>query len=232
MSNYTIAVDWAGKNALSDSDAAKIISGTDFNTEFTTVQTAVNSKADLNGSSSEDFAINNGTVAGDLTAPTQSQSDNSTKVATTAYVDTAVAALDKAAINDLVYPVGSIFCTVATGDPATVLGIGTWVAFGSGQVMVGQQSSAHDSTGTGSDSDFNTREETGGAKTHTLTVAEMPSHSHSMHGVSSTFDPNHGMKTAQYKASSATLETNDAGSGDAHNNLQPYIVVRMWKRTA
>ena len=53
MSNYTIAVSWSGKDALSDSDTAKIISGGDFNTEFTAVQTAVNSKAELNGAASE-----------------------------------------------------------------------------------------------------------------------------------------------------------------------------------
>ena len=35
MSNYTIAVAWSGKDALSDSDANKVISGADFNTEFT-----------------------------------------------------------------------------------------------------------------------------------------------------------------------------------------------------
>jgi len=56
MANYTIAVSWSGKDALSDSDAAKVISGADFNTEFTAVQTAVNTKADLNGSASETFS--------------------------------------------------------------------------------------------------------------------------------------------------------------------------------
>jgi len=64
MSNYTIQVDWAGKDALSDSDPEKIISGGDFNTEFASVRTAVNSKADLNGNSGETFAANNLTVAG------------------------------------------------------------------------------------------------------------------------------------------------------------------------
>lgn len=67
MSNYTIAVDWAGKDALSDSDPNKIISGTDFNTEFTAVRTAVNSKADLNGASGENFACNNLTASGTVT---------------------------------------------------------------------------------------------------------------------------------------------------------------------
>lgn len=46
MSDYTIQVSWSGKDALADSDANKIISGGDFNTEFTSVQTAVNSKYD------------------------------------------------------------------------------------------------------------------------------------------------------------------------------------------
>jgi len=58
MSNYTIAVGWSGKDALPDSDAGKIISGTDFNTEFTAVRTALNSKADANGSASENFSAN------------------------------------------------------------------------------------------------------------------------------------------------------------------------------
>ena len=86
MSDYTIAVNWAGKDNLSDSDAAKVISGSDFNTEFTTIRTAVNSKTDINGSSSEDFAMNNGTIAGNVTAPTQTAGNNTTRLATTAFV--------------------------------------------------------------------------------------------------------------------------------------------------
>jgi len=52
MSNYNLQVGWSGKDA-----AAGIISGDDFNTEFTSVQTAVNSKADLNGNASETFQM-------------------------------------------------------------------------------------------------------------------------------------------------------------------------------
>ena len=97
MSNYTISVDWDGKDDLADSNAAKVISGDDFQTEFETVQTAVNSKQDINGDSGEDFAMNNGTVAGTLTitgnptAPTQSAGNSSTRLATTAFVDTSFA---------------------------------------------------------------------------------------------------------------------------------------------
>ena len=96
MSNYTIAVDWAGKNGLSDSNAAKVISGSDFNSEFTTVRTAINSKADTNGKSTESFALNNGTVAGTLTVtgvptiPTPATDSNTTIAASTAMVQAAI----------------------------------------------------------------------------------------------------------------------------------------------
>jgi len=92
MSGYTIAVSWSGKDALSDSNVAKVISGADFNTEFVAVRTAVNSKADINGDATESFAMNNGTVAGTLTitgvptGPTQSAGNSTTRLATTAFV--------------------------------------------------------------------------------------------------------------------------------------------------
>ena len=65
MSNYTIQVGWSGKDALPDSDPGKVISGADFNTEFTSIRTAINSKADLNGDTSENFSCNTLTVSGE-----------------------------------------------------------------------------------------------------------------------------------------------------------------------
>ena len=108
MSNYTIAVNWAGKDALSDSDANKVVSGGDFNTEFTAVRTAINSKANLNGAAGESFALNNGTIAGTLavtgnttvggtltvtgipTIPTPATNSNTTVAASTAMVQAAI----------------------------------------------------------------------------------------------------------------------------------------------
>lgn len=227
MSDYTLAVNWSGKDALSDSDAAKVISGSDFNTEFTTIRTAVNSKADTNGSSSEDFAMNNGTVAGNLTAPTQSASDNSTKVATTAYVTTAVAAVSKAVINGHTYPVGSIYTSVVATNPATLLGVGTWTAFGAGKVMVGIDSG---------DTDFDTVEETGGAKTdsHTLTTSEIPSHTHQIRGRStdSNVSAAHFSNGTTDAGGYGSTEATGGGGAHTHDIVQPYIVVYMWKRTA
>ena len=79
MSDYTLAVSWSGKDALSDSDAGKVISGADFNSEFTTIQTALNSKADI---ASE-------TLTGTPLAPTATVGTNTTQIATTAFVTTA-----------------------------------------------------------------------------------------------------------------------------------------------
>ena len=236
MSNYTIAVNWSGKDALSDSDAAKVISGSDFNTEFTTVRTAVNSKADTNGDSGEDFAANNVTIAGTLnvtgvpTVPTASAGTNTTQAASTAFVTTAVAAVSKAVINGHTYPVGSIYTSVVATNPATLLGVGTWAAFGAGKVMVGIDSS---------DTDFDTVEETGGAKTdsHTLTESEIPSHTHTIQGIRT--DDGSGSVNGvsvwrdNYKAQGSG-STGSVGGGGAHTHdiVQPYIVVYMWKRTA
>lgn len=142
-----------------------------------------------------------------------------------------------------VYPVGSIYTSVVSTNPGTLFG-GTWAAFGAGRVMVGLNSG---------DADFDTAEETGGAKTHTLTEAEMPAHDHG--GVTSS---NPAYNTNAVYSDDGTVDhfahnwdgafvgndntyrdktihshtVSSDGGGGAHNNLQPYIVVYMWKRTA
>ena len=217
MANYTIAVSWSGKDALSDSDAAKVISGADFNTEFTAVQTAVNTKADLNGSASESFS-----------ATTASVGTNTTQVASTAFVTAAITAV-KAAL----YPVGSIYTNAAVAtNPATLLGFGTWAAYAEGRVPVGKESS-----GT-----FDTLNATGGAETdsHTLTLSEIPSHNHSngsydrllLQNGQATIHETDGSSGEPNLASSGAIAAAGGGAAHTHDILQPYIVVYMWKRTA
>ena len=234
MSNYTIAVNWAGKNGLSDSDAAKVISGSDFNSEFTTVRTAINSKADLNGKSTESFAADDVTIAGDLavtgvpTVPTQSAGNNTTRVATTAFVTAATAAISAAFINNLVYPVGSIYTNMAVAtNPATLLGMGTWVAYATGRVLVGK-------AGSGT---FDTLNEEQGTETTTLSIAQIPSHTHTtsagQSGNPGNVLPNHLPGAASASGSNTVTNTSNAtGGGAAHTNLQPSVTVYMWKRTA
>ena len=138
---------------------------------------------------------------------------------------------------ELAYPVGSIYMNASDStNPSTLLGFGTWVAFGAGRVPVGIDSS---------DTDFDTAEETGGAKTHTLDLDEMPSHRHGGiypagstgsftqgFDVDSAFSGNtlDQQKFTTYTGGDETDGTQ--GTTQAHNNLQPYIVVHMWKRTA
>ena len=212
MANYDLAVSWSGKDALADSDANKVISGADFHTEFTAVKAAVNTKADINGSASEAFS-----------ATTATSGTNTTQVATTAFVTTAVSALDAATINALVYPVGSIYFNAAVAtNPATLLGFGTWAAYGAGRVMVGKAAS-----GT-----FDTLNGTMGAETdsHALSIAELPAHTHTLLG--GGFDGSSGAEPGSVRSSNLG-QSGSTGSGSAHSHdiVQPSIVVYMWKRT-
>ena len=125
-----------------------------------------------------------------------------------------------------IYPVGSIYINAAvTTNPATLLGFGTWTAFGSGRMMVGYNAA---------DSDFDALQETGGAKTHTLTTAELPSHTHAFNLDSSENGGSFHAHSLIADGSSSTqgFTTSATGSGSAHSILNPYIVAYMWRRTA
>lgn len=147
-----------------------------------------------------------------------------------------------ASLQAMFYPVGSIYTNAAVAtNPATLLGFGTWTAFGAGRVMVGLNSG---------DTDFDTVEETGGAKTHTLTEAELPAHTHGSagahtHTTAYADGDAGGIGTTTLTGSTNTHVDNDTktssssgahthasvGSDTAHTIVQPYIVVYMWKRT-
>ncbi len=131
--------------------------------------------------------------------------------------------LSLASILSAVYPVGSIYISIVSTNPNTVFGFGTWVAFGTGRTIVGIDSGQ---------TEFDVVEETGGAKTHTLTSAEMPAHTHPTYDNTSS-GVAAGASTAYITNVAPTNGvTGSTGDGGAHNNLQPYIVVHMWKRTA
>ena len=128
------------------------------------------------------------------------------------------------AIFNAVYPVGSIYISVSNANPGLAFG-GTWVAFGSGKTLVGVD------TG---DTDFSTVEKTGGEKAHQLTVNEMPSHNHdklklrwsTTSGANAVYGSNGSGSGSEYDSQAYE------GGDQAHNNLQPYITVFMWKRVS
>lgn len=192
------------------------------------------------------------------------------------------------------YPVGSVYMTDRSDNPSTYMEGGTWVRWGKGRVPVGVDEAQ---------TEFNQKELVGGAKTHTLSTGEMPSHTHGNAAHNHTGDPhthsgvahshsidhdhanptfsiqyetnttgtgggvrvtdienltggagtavNVPVNIAAYSGSSGSTYaesgpvdsigwtgyttapvTSAAGLNYAHNNLQPYITVYMWKRTA
>tara|TARA_B110000967_G_scaffold93679_1_gene96301 strand:- start:10917 stop:11600 length:684 start_codon:yes stop_codon:yes gene_type:complete len=124
-------------------------------------------------------------------------------------------------LANLVYPVGSIYESIVSTSPATLFG-GSWLSFGAGRVLVGIDSSQ---------SEFNSVAETGGSKTHTLTTNELPSHSHTVAAMALSSSSLNTTGSSQRSVSSS-ITSSSTGGGAAHNNLQPYIVVYRWRRTA
>ena len=82
MANYTKATNFTAKDGLPTGNSGKIVKGTEIDTEFTAIASAISSKADLNSPA----------LTGTPTAPTASAATNTTQVATTAFVQTALSA--------------------------------------------------------------------------------------------------------------------------------------------
>lgn len=121
----------------------------------------------------------------------------------------------KTEILNAAWPVGSIYISASPTNPSGLLGGGTWVAFGVGRTLFGFN---------GADADFNTAEEFGGNKTHTLTQGMLPAHTHSInhdHGwfASDGQSVNHVHSIAHAHAQATTNVTGQhTHDGDALNN--------------
>lgn len=130
---------------------------------------------------------------------------------------------------DIAYPIGAPFTSFTDSrNPNLILGFGTWVAV-PGRFLVGI-----DPTQT----EFDVLGETGGTKTHTLTIGEMPVHHHSNYdgpgGATSflAYSTKGNSNTGGSPTTGYDSITANTGGGAAHNNLPPYKVVYMWQRTA
>lgn len=123
---------------------------------------------------------------------------------------------------DIQYPIGKTEIFYDDLDHTNYLGF-IWEKYAAGRCLVGKDST---------DTDFDTLGETGGEKTHTLTVDEMPQHDHAVYmdqdGTGGRWGPNGTSQQSTQRYSS----TGFAGGNQAHNILQPYIVVNIWKRVS
>lgn len=180
--------------------------------------------------SADDFNFN---VPVSVLSPTDSNNP-----ATKQYVDSLVSTLTEqyASIIDIVYPVGSIYMSVNAADPSTLFSGTSWEKL-QGRFLLGSNSTYKPGS-------------TGGEATHALTTSEMPKHNHD--GLYYSYIDTENLVTlnsgtvsyhipwgsssypGDYGAGSgaAELVTGEAGGGAAHNNMPPYLVVNMWKRTS
>jgi len=243
MSNYTKSTNFATKDALSSGNPLKIVKGTEIDTEFNNIATAISTKADLASP----------TFTGTPAAPTASASTNTTQVATTAFVQSAILLGIQA-----LHPVGSIYTAVVSTNPATLLGFGTWSAFGAGRVMVGFDSGntlfdTAEETGGSADAitvshthSFSATTDSQGAHTHDTNVfrysdlagtnpaaADAGTYSGKIFSAGSVSTYNTVATNSQgAHTHSVSGTTGSTGSSGTNANYQPYITVYMWKRTS
>ncbi len=203
-----------------------------------TLSSLSTSSADINGGAIDGTPIGASSAstvgATTVTATTVSATTmNGTNITGSSTVNGGELQINGTNVLAKVYPVGSIYINASNStNPSSLLGFGTWVAFGTGRVMVGIDASQ---------SEFNTIGETGGVKEVTLTAAQsgLPAHTHFLQFYSFS-DPGDGGGAATGNDSRTNtsnqeqLGTNAISAQDAsqaHTNLQPYITVYMWKRT-
>lgn len=141
------------------------------------------------------------------------------------------------------YPIGAIYISTIATSPATLFG-GEWETLPAGRVLLAQGTSYPAGS-------------TGGEASVNLTTAQMPAHNHDA-STDNAGAHEHGWYTGRYGSSqysaaddaggagteahfhkttgagshSHTVIVSNTGGGQAHNNMQPYLSVYMWKRTA
>ncbi len=229
MSNYTKATNFASKDALSTGNPAKVIKGTEIDAEYTAIASAISSKADSNSP----------TFTGTPLAPTASAGTNTTQIASTAFVATAVAAaIPSGGIiiwsgSAAAIPTGWVLCNGSNSTPDLrdkfVVGAGSTYAVGDtgGSANAIVVSHTHTATSTVTDS----------GHTHLNGVCDdstVPFLTPSTSGLSGTGGVNQGGgETRNYQGvtSSSTTgitvatTTASAGSSGTNANLPPYYAL-------
>jgi hypothetical protein len=175
----------------------------------------------------------NPTLTGTPVAPTASPGTNTTQIATTAFVTAAALSLST------IYPIGSIYTSTVSTNPSTLFGFGTWVAFGAGRVLIGDGGGyAAGATGGSADAivvshnHTATTTSTDSGHTHGISPGAWTDGGGKVEGNSFSF----GGKVTATQSSTANITSSTSisttGSSGTGANLQPYVVVYMWNRTA
>jgi hypothetical protein len=224
LSNYTKSTNFATKDALTSGNPLKIVKGTEINTEFDNIQTAVATKADLVSP----------TFTGTPTLPTgtigvtQTFGNSSTLLATTAFVQAAL---------QILYPIGVIYSSTVSTNPNTLFGFGTWTAFGAGRVMIGDGGGfSAGATGGSADavvvSHTHTATSTDSGHTHVMSANSARPITGSAALYAALDGGVSGSSSTQSSTANITTTISTTGVSATNANLQPYIVVYLWQRTA
>lgn len=157
---------------------------------------------------------------------------------------------------ELAYPVGSVYMTTTDNTPShdNLLGFGEWERFGEGRVLVGDDpddsdfDASNNSEGgekevelTGSEMPEHTHESiiTGSSSNHRHGYTEITARTSKTNGFAGNYALLASARRTVYTSGpvsdsgehSHNITTQETGFNEPHNNLQPYVVVHMWKRT-
>lgn len=119
------------------------------------------------------------------------------------------------------FPINKVEVFFDAEDHSNFLGF-QWEKVSQGRIPIGLDNT---------DTDFNTIGKIGGEKEHTLTIDEIPPHSHPL-AVEGGSSGRYGAKLQQGNTTTDNFAIINNGGGQAHNNMPPYIVMAFWKRIA
>lgn len=230
MANYVKATNFTAKDSLPSGNAGKIIKGTEIDTEYTAIASAISSKADLNSPS----------LTGTPTAPTASTGTNTTQLATTAFVQTALSGAFSTGMIMMwsgtiaTIPTGWVLCNGSNSTPDL-----------RNKFIIGAHS---DTAGVAYSTVTGSNTQTGGTKdainvshTHTATVTD-PGHSHTLTNLATYSDTvSGGGITIQTRTNSnnttatattgITVANSTEGSSGTNQNLPPYYALAFIMKT-
>jgi hypothetical protein len=227
MSNYTKATNFTAKDTLPTGNSGKIVKGTEIDTELTAVASAISSKADLNSPA----------LTGTPTAPTASAGTNTTQLASTAFVQTAISAAFTSGMIMMwsgtiaTIPTGWVLCNGSNSTPDL-----------RNRFVIGAHS---DTAGVAYTTVTGSNTQTGGTKdaivvshTHTATVVD-PGHAHSYNQpVQSNAANPPGASGSQASATTTgsavtniSVTNASTGSSGTDQNLPPYYALAYIMKT-
>lgn len=234
MANYVKATNFTAKDSLPSGNAGKIVKGAELDTEYTAIASAISSKADINSPA----------LTGTPTAPTASSGTNTTQLATTAFVQTALAGAFSTGMIMMwsgtiaTIPTGWVLCNGSNSTPDL-----------RNRFIIGAHS---DSAGVAYTTVTGSNTTSGGSKdainvshTHTATSSVTDSgHVHSVNGSSSSAGSVPGNFEALEGSGATARDTNSAttgitvatsisteGSSGTNANLPPYYALAFIMKT-